>query len=47
MDYIFSPKPDILGSMLRQDVTLNGNMNYLFKFAFMAQRLRLMATGEL
>jgi hypothetical protein len=47
MDYIFSPKPDILGSMLRQDVTLNGNLNYLYKFAFMAQRLRLMATGEL
>ena len=47
MDYIFSPKPDILGSMLRQDVTLDGNLNYLYKFAFMAQRLRLMATGEL
>lgn len=47
MDYIFSPKPDILGSMLRQDVTLNGNLNYLYKFAFMAQHLRLMATGGL
>jgi len=47
MDYILSPKPDILGSMLRQDVTLNGNLNYLYKFAFMAQHLRLMATGEI
>ena len=47
MDYIFSPKPDILGSMLRQDVMLNGNLNYLYKFAFMAQHLRLMATGEI
>ena len=45
MDYILSPKPDILGSMLRQDVTLKGNLNYLYKFAFMAKRLQLMATG--
>ena len=47
MDYILSPKPDILGSMLRQDVTLNGNLNYLYKFAFMAKRLQLMATKAL
>ena len=45
MEYILSPKPDILGSMLRQDVTLNGNLNYLYKFAYMAKRLQLMATG--
>jgi len=47
MDYLLSPKPDILGSMLRQDVTLNGNLNYLYKFAFMAKRLQLMATGAI
>ncbi len=46
MDYILSPKPDILGSMLRQDVTLDGNLNYLYKFAYMAKHLQLMARGE-
>jgi hypothetical protein len=47
MEYILSPKPDILGSMLRQDISLTGNLNYLYKFAFMAKRLQLMATGVL
>jgi hypothetical protein len=45
MNYLLTPKPDVLGSMLRQEVTLDGNLNYLFKFAFMAKRLQLMATG--
>lgn len=45
MNFILSPKPDILGSMLRQDVSLEGNLNYLYKFAYMAKRLQLMATG--
>lgn len=47
MGYLLTPKPDILGSMLRQEVSLNGNLNYLYKFAFMAKRLQLMATGEI
>jgi hypothetical protein len=42
MDYLLSPKPDILGSLLRQDVVVDGNFNYLYKFAFMAKRLQLM-----
>ncbi len=46
MNYILSPKPDILGSILRQDVTIDGNFNYLYKFAYMAKRLQLMATGR-
>jgi hypothetical protein len=45
MGFLLSPKPDILGSMLRQDVAVDGNLNYLYKFAFMAKRLQLMATG--
>ncbi len=45
--FIFSPKPDILGSVLRQDVVVDGNFNYMYKFAFMAKRLQLMATGRL
>jgi hypothetical protein len=46
-DYILSPKPDILGSILRQDVVIDGNFNYLYKFAYMAKHLQLMATGKL
>ena len=46
-NYILSPKPDILGSLLRQDVVPDGNLNYLYKFAFMAKRLQLMATGKI
>jgi hypothetical protein len=45
MGYLLTPKPDILGSMLRQEVSLDGNLNYLYKFAYMAKRLQLMATG--
>ncbi len=45
MNYLLSPKPDVLGSMLRQEVLLDGNLNYLYKFAYMAKRLQLMATG--
>ena len=45
MNYLLSPKPDILGSILRQDVTIDGNLNYLYKFAYMAKHLQLMVTG--
>jgi hypothetical protein len=45
-DFIFSPKPDILGSILRQDVVVDGNFNYMFKFAYMAKHLQLMVTGK-
>ena len=47
MGYLLSPKPDVLGSMLRQEVLLEGNLTYLYKFAYMAKRLQLMATGAL
>ena len=46
MNYLLTPKPDILGSMLRQDVVIDGNLNYLFKFAYMAKHLQLMVTGK-
>lgn len=46
MDFLLTPKPDILGSMLRQEVSLSGNLNYLYKFAYMARRLQLKATGQ-
>ena len=47
MNFLLSPKPDILNSMLKQDITLDGNLNYLYKFAYMATHLRIMATNAL
>ena len=46
MGLLLAPRPDILGAVLRQDVVLAGNLNYLYKFAFMAKRLQLKATGQ-
>ena len=46
MGFMLAPKPDILGAVLRQDVVLEGNLNYLYKFAYMAKRLQLMATCQ-
>lgn len=45
-NFLLSPKPDILNSILNQDITLDGNLNYLYKFAFMAKRLQLSLTGK-
>jgi hypothetical protein len=42
-NFIFSPKPDILNAILQQDVSIDGNLNYLYKFAYMANHLKLMA----
>ncbi len=47
MDFVLSPKQDVLQAMLKQEVVLSGNLNYLYKFAYMARRLQLMATGQL
>ena len=46
-DFIFAPKPDILGAVLTQDVVLEGNLNYVYKFAYMAKRLQLIVTGKI
>jgi hypothetical protein len=46
MGFLLAPRPDILGAVLRQDVVLKGNLNYLYKFAYMAKRLQLMATCQ-
>jgi hypothetical protein len=43
MGFLLARNPDILGAMLRQDVMLEGNLNYLYKFAYMARHLQLMA----
>jgi hypothetical protein len=41
LNFIFSPKPDVLSAILNQEVTPDGNLNYLYKFAYMANHLRL------
>jgi hypothetical protein len=45
--FLLSPKPDILECLLRNEVVTSGNLNYLNKFAFMANHLVLEATGNL
>ena len=42
MNLLLSPKLDILGSLLRNEVSVSGNLNYIFKFGFMATQLRQM-----
>ena len=42
MKFLLAPKQDILGSMLRHDVVTEGNLNYLYRFGYMAKRLQLM-----
>ena len=42
LNFLFSPQQDILGSMLRHDVQTNGNLNYLYRFGFLAKQLQLM-----
>ncbi|BBO90334.1 hypothetical protein DSCOOX_35140 [Desulfosarcina ovata subsp. ovata] len=43
-NFLLAPKQDILGSMLRQDVQTDGNLNYLYRFGFLAKQLQLMMT---
>jgi hypothetical protein len=46
-NFLLSPKPDILECILRNEVVTSGNLNYLNKFAFMANHLVLEVTGDL
>lgn len=45
INYLLAPKPDIIGSLLRQDVVIDGNFNYVYRFAYLANHLRLMGQG--
>ncbi len=38
-EFIFSKDQDILNSILKNDVEVDGNLNYLYKFGFMARDL--------
>lgn len=39
--FLFSQNPDILDFVLHNKVSYTGNLNYLFKFAYMAKHLQL------
>ena len=38
-DFIFSKDQDILDSLLKNEVEVDGNLNYVYKFGFMARDL--------
>jgi hypothetical protein len=38
-DFIFSRDQDILNSILANQVEVDGNLNYIYKFGFMARDL--------
>lgn len=42
LNFLISPRQDILGAMLRHEVRTEGNLNYLNKFGYMAKHLQLM-----
>lgn len=39
-NFLFSDSPDIIGSILNGEVSYSGNLNYLAKFAYMANSLK-------
>ena len=39
-NFLFSDSPDIIGSILNSEVSYTGNLNYLAKFAYMANHLK-------
>ena len=38
-DFLFSKDQDIVTSLLKNEVEVNGNLNYIYKFGFMARDL--------
>ena len=42
LNFLFSPKPDILESLLNHNLQTKGNLNYVYKLGYMANHLRLM-----
>lgn len=39
-EFLFSGTPDIFGALLDNKLSFRGNLNYLFKFAYMAKHLQ-------
>ncbi|MBW2734140.1 MAG: hypothetical protein JRH20_17260 [Deltaproteobacteria bacterium] len=42
LQFLLTPNPDLLASVLRHEVEPEGNLNYLYKFAYLARRLQSM-----
>jgi hypothetical protein len=40
MGFLLSPRLDILDTMLKQDIVIEGNLNYLYKFVYMVNHPR-------
>lgn len=47
MNFLLSQNRDVLRGLLNNEITVNGNLNYIYKFAFMANHLQLELTGNL
>ncbi len=47
INYVIKKDRDFLKSILNNEIRVSGNLNYLYKFLFMANHVLLEATGEL
>lgn len=47
MNYLLATDRDILRLLLNNEVVLRGNINYMFKFGYLANHLQLALTGRL
>jgi len=47
VNFLLSEKKDILQGLLHNEIRVIGNLNYIYKFAFMANHLQLELTGNL
>ena len=47
MNYLLATDRDILRLVLNNEVVLKGNLNYMFKFGYMANHLQLALAGKL
>lgn len=45
--FLLTEKPDAIAAVLSQDVTIEGNLNYFYKFAYMVTHLKLKLTKKL
>ena len=46
-NYVILQNRDFLQSMINNEIRVSGNLNYLYKFLFMANHMLLEATGDL
>ena len=38
-EFLFSDNPDLISGLLDNNISFQGNLNYIFKFAYMARHL--------